>query len=83
MAIDKPRPKTLGEKQQIRYRIVYIALATLVAIPTMALGLLLLGVDPSSASGIFSTSAATLSAIIAAHLATTPKNDSNEDGPSA
>ena len=67
--------KTLGEKQTIRYRMVYVALGTLVTIPAAALGLLAFGIDPSSANGIFSTAAATLGAVVIGFFATSAKDD--------
>lgn len=70
--------KTLGEKQSIRYRMVYAALGTLILIPMVALGLLFVGVDPSSASGIFSTSAVTLGAVVIGFFATSPKDDEKD-----
>jgi len=69
--------KTFTEKQDIRYRMVYIAFGTLVAIPLIALGLLYVGVDPSAASGIFSVSSATLGAIVIGHFSTNIKDDKN------
>ena len=71
----KDQLKTLGEKQAIRYRMIYIAFGFMMAIPTAAFGLLWLGVDPSSAQGIVSTAIASFSAIIIGFFATTPKDD--------
>jgi len=72
--------KTLGEKQAIRYRMVYAALGTLIAIPVMALGLLLVGVDPSSANGIFATASATLGVIVVGFFGTSAKDDNAKGG---
>ena len=67
--------KTFTEKQTIRYRMVYLAFGTLIAIPVLAMGLLLIGIDPSSASGLFGTASATLGAIVIGHFATSPGDD--------
>ena len=67
--------KTLGEKQAIRYRMIYIAFGFMMAIPAAAYGLLAFGIDPSSAQGIVSTAVASFSAIIIGFFATTPKDD--------
>ncbi len=67
--------KTLAEKQEIRYRLIYIAFGALVVIPIAAFSLLAFGVDPSSASGIVATVAASFSAIILGFFATSPKDD--------
>ena len=67
--------KTLGEKQTIRYRMIYIAFAFMMAIPAAAYVLLAFGIDPSSAQGIVSTAVASFSAIIIGFFATTPKDD--------
>ncbi len=67
--------KTLAEKQEIRYRLVYIAFAALVIIPIAAFGLLAFGVNPSSASGIVATVAASFSAIVLGFFATSPRDD--------
>ena len=69
--------KTLGQKQAIRYRMIYIAFGFMMAIPATAFILLLVGVDPSSAQGIISTSVASFSAIILGFFATTPKDDND------
>jgi len=63
----------ISEKLENRKVYVRLAFAFMMLIPVGALGLILLGVDPSPAEGIFATSAATFSAIIIAHFATTPK----------
>lgn len=67
--------KTFTEKEVIRYNMVYLAFGTLIIIPLMAIGLILVGVDPSSASGIFGVSAATLGAIVVGFFATSIKRD--------
>jgi len=67
--------KSLDEKQAIRYRMVYLAFGSLLLIPLLSLGLLLIGVDPSSANSIFSTSSITFGAIIIGFFGTAPKDD--------
>ena len=67
--------KTLGEKQAIRYRMVYGAFTFMMAIPVAAFALIYLGIDPSSAQGIVGTSAASFSAVIIGFFATSPKDD--------
>ena len=69
---------TLVEKQKSRYRMVYIAFGVIVLIPLLALILLLLGIDPSSATGLFGVSSATLSAIVIGHFSTSPKDDKKD-----
>jgi len=64
---------TLNDKIQARRRYVAAAFAMMCIIPAASLGLLLYGVDPSPAAGIFATSAATFSALIIGNFATTPK----------
>lgn len=66
---------TLNDKLKARRVYVFAAFIMMCVIPAASLGLLLLDVDPSPASGIFATSAATFSALIMAHFATTPKGD--------
>ena len=39
------------------------------------MGLLYVGIDPSSAVGLFSISAATLGGIVISHFATTPRRE--------
>lgn len=70
--------RTLAEKQDIRYRMVYMAFSALITIPLLALGLLAIGISPAPAAGIFSTAAATLGAVIIGFFATSPKDDSHE-----
>lgn len=67
--------KTLEEKQDIRYRMIYIAFSVMVVIPFTAFGLLTFGIDPASAGGIVSTAVASFSAIIIGFFATSPKDD--------
>ena len=67
--------KTLADKQAIRYRMVYAALATLIVIPVAALLLLYVGIDASSTEGLFSISSATLGAIVIGHFSTSIKDD--------
>lgn len=71
-------PKTLAEKQKIRYTIVFLAFANIVLMPFMALALLSFGIDPSPAAGIFATAAVTLGAIVIGFFATAPKDDYTE-----
>ena len=66
---------TAAEKLKERRGYIKAAFVFMIVIPTIALGLLLFGIDPSSAGAIFATSSATFSAIIIAHYATTPKDD--------
>ena len=70
--------KTLAEKQEIRYRMVYIAFFGLLAIPATAFTLTGFGIDISSTTGIVSTVAASLSAIVIGFFATAPKDDAKE-----
>ena len=66
---------TKSDKQALRRKYVLVAFIAMVAIPFVSLLLLVFEVDPRPASGIFSTSAATFSALIMAHFATIPKDD--------
>lgn len=66
---------TLETKQRARRRYVLAAFIFMCLIPISALVLLVFKIDPSPAAGIFSTSAATFSALIMAHFATAPKKD--------
>ena len=70
--------KTLAEKQEIRYRMVYIAFAALLAIPVAAFALAGFGIDVTSTTGIVSTVAASLSAVVVGFFATAPKDDLKE-----
>ena len=74
----KTELKTLGEKQVIRYRMIYIAFGFIMAVPVAAFALLAFGIDPSSAQGIVGTAIASFSAIIVAFFATSPKDDKND-----
>ena len=65
---------TIEDKLNERRAYVKAAFAFMAIIPLIALALLYFGIDPSPASAIFSTSAATFSAVIIAHFATTPKD---------
>ena len=64
---------TITEKLNERRGYVKAAFTFLVMIPVSAVVLLITGIDPSPMSTIFSTSAATFSALIIGHFATTPK----------
>jgi hypothetical protein len=64
---------TVEEKLSLRRKYVLAAFIMMCAIPLLSMLMLWFGVDPSPANGIFSTSAATFSALIIAHFATTPK----------
>lgn len=67
--------KTLAEKQEIRYKMVYAAFAVIIAIPVAAIILAGFGIDISSTTSVIGTTSATLSAIVIAHMATSPKDD--------
>jgi len=70
--------KTLAEKQDIRYKMVYVAFTGLLVIPIAAFGLAAGGIDVTSTTGIVSTVAASMSAIVLGFFATSPKNDLKE-----
>ena len=73
------KPKTFAEKQAIRYNMIYLAFGTLIAIPLLALLLLVIGIDPAPASAIFSTAAITLGGIVVGFFATAIKDDKKDD----
>jgi len=66
---------TIQEKLESRRGYVKASFAFMIVIPSIALGLLVFGVDPSPAGAIFATASATFSAIIIAHFSTYPKAD--------
>ena len=70
--------KTLAEKQQIRYAMVYTAFGALIGILISTFGLLAFGIDPSPAAGIVGAVAGTLGGVIIGFFATSPKDDHKE-----
>ena len=70
--------KTLAEKQQIRYTMVYMAFGSLIGILIATFGLLSFGIDPSPATGIVGAVAGTLGGVIIGFFATSPKDDHKE-----
>ena len=75
--LEKPKVKTLGEKQAFRYKTVTAAFIALLLLPFVALIITALGFDPSPASGIVATACATLGGVVIGFFSTTPKDDSN------
>ncbi len=70
--------KTLAEKQEIRYRMVYMAFASLLLTPVAAYAMITFGFDPAPATGIIATTAASMGGVIIGFFATAPKDDVNE-----
>jgi len=66
---------TLAEKQESRRNYVKASFVLMILIPVVTMGLVTIGIDPSSASGIIATASATFSAVIVGHMATSPKDD--------
>ncbi len=66
---------TKDEKLEERRGYVKAAFVFMILIPSVALGLLVFGIDPSPAGAIFATASATFSAIVIGHFATSPKDD--------
>ncbi len=66
---------TLEDKQKERRNYVKGSFAFMILLPTVAIVMLMFGVDPSPASAIFATASATFAGVIIGHMATTPTND--------